>query len=272
MKHTEPFRMPLIKPTLALRSQRNTPSFSWMDTRYMVRANQFSMCPEEKLRAHRDDEFVLEQIVRTVADYQSVLYATASYLIVAFHGPPLVVSQLDTRQTPFPCPRCTTHEGTAIRYAEIVDETVDALMAFYEANPTLPIFITGHSSGAAIATLFAIHVRMAHPTLPVTHLITFGSPRVGNDALMKKGETMIANWFRIMNQLDMIPTIPPQSFGFRHGGQLITCANSSTTCLIEGRVENPGGVAADWIRIKESVHRVHHDRYVTERMVCPLHF
>lgn len=46
--------------------------------------------------------------------------------------------------------------------------------------PTAKLYITGHSMGAAIATLAAIHLQQ--DGMPVESLYTFGCPRVGNQA------------------------------------------------------------------------------------------
>ena len=65
---------------------------------------------------------------------------------------------------------------------------------------------------------------------------------------------MLGNkWFRVMNQLDIIPAIPTQSAGFFHVGLLVTCTTGTTVCVIEGRnAENHDGIQADWLRIVES--------------------
>jgi len=73
-----------------------------------------------------------------------------------------------------------------------------------------PLFITGHSLGAALATLAA-------SLRPPRALYTFGSPRVGDKDF---GETLsgVKN-FRVVNNRDAVTTVPPP-LPFHHVGEL----------------------------------------------------
>ena len=48
------------------------------------------------------------------------------------------------------------------------------------AHPGAPLYVIGHSMGAALATICAMDVKFK-ANLTDVHLYTFGSPRVGND-------------------------------------------------------------------------------------------
>lgn len=48
------------------------------------------------------------------------------------------------------------------------------------AHPGAPLYVIGHSMGAALATICAMDVKFK-AGLSDVHLFTFGSPRVGND-------------------------------------------------------------------------------------------
>ncbi len=75
----------------------------------------------------------------------------------------------------------------------------------------VPVFYTGHSLGAALATLAAAKK-------PPHALYTFGSPRVGNAEFKKIFENIRS--YRIVNHRDLTTTVPLTTLGFCHVGQL----------------------------------------------------
>jgi Lipase (class 3) len=77
---------------------------------------------------------------------------------------------------------------------------------------TKSIEVTGHSLGAALATLYVAENNrtVAAPSL----ICTFGSPRVGDSVFATKfGELGVPSW-RIVNDLDPVPKVP--FLGFWH--------------------------------------------------------
>ena len=100
------------------------------------------------------------------------------------------------------------HKG----FADALDSVWDKVTASLDKNvpSNCPLFITGHSLGAALATLAA---SLRHPRA----LYTFGSPRVGDDDF---GQTLagVKN-FRVVNNRDLVTTVPPP-LPFHHVGEL----------------------------------------------------
>lgn len=85
-------------------------------------------------------------------------------------------------------------------------------------NPKMPLFVTGHSLGGAIATLSAYHALAHHPTV---YLYTFGSPRVVNGLLGKKiGAYLGTRSYRCVHGDDIVPRVPPL-FNYTHVHQLV---------------------------------------------------
>ena len=74
-----------------------------------------------------------------------------------------------------------------------------------------PIFYTGHSLGAALATLAA--ARFAPRAV-----YTFGSPRVGNEAFATSLQVVPIH--RVVDNKDAAALLPPEAMGFRHVGLL----------------------------------------------------
>jgi len=74
-----------------------------------------------------------------------------------------------------------------------------------------PVYITGHSLGAAMASICAFHMPKA------TALYTFGCPR--NASWFKAKELKVPH-FRVVNNNDIVARVPPVLFGFKHHGEL----------------------------------------------------
>jgi len=108
-------------------------------------------------------------------------------------------------------------------------------MEICEANKK-QIFITGHSLGAALATLVA--GRLNNPNVV---LYTYGSPRVGS----KKWNSMQKfTHYRFRNNNDLVTRIPPAFMGFRHNGKFMYFDTISEI------VENPGFIKrlVEWFK------------------------
>jgi hypothetical protein len=92
-----------------------------------------------------------------------------------------------------------------------------ALESLLIGRSGLPLLVTGHSLGGAIALVAAASWAA---TRPVRALYTYGQPAVAAD----KGTAAAINaaltgrYHRLVNDADIVPRVPP---GFRHGGHLL---------------------------------------------------
>lgn len=100
---------------------------------------------------------------------------------------------------------CMTHRGFTDIYASARTRIISTL-AKVSRGKTL--FITGHSLGAALATLCAVDVA-ANTGFRSPYLFTFGSPRVGDPAFAKACASYVPNSFRIANLFDVVTHAPP---------------------------------------------------------------
>jgi hypothetical protein len=100
------------------------------------------------------------------------------------------------------------HKGFEEALKLVWDKVTASLAANVPSD--CPLFIAGHSLGAALATLAASLLRPRA-------LYTFGSPRVGDDDF---GTTLSGiNNFRVVNNRDLVTTAPPP-LPFHHAGEL----------------------------------------------------
>jgi triacylglycerol lipase len=90
-----------------------------------------------------------------------------------------------------------------------------------------PLLITGHSMGAALAVIAADHL-LSEEKLRATAVYAFGMPRVGDeDFSVRYNDTLGAITYRLVHGDDIVASVPPSRFGFRHVGRLISCARGS---------------------------------------------
>jgi len=100
---------------------------------------------------------------------------------------------------------CLTHIGFTNIYSSARNGILSALASL---SPEKTLYITGHSLGAALATLCAVDIA-ANTSFSSPCLYTFGSPRVGDPAFSRAFTTYIRNSYRIANPLDVVTYTPP---------------------------------------------------------------
>lgn len=86
-----------------------------------------------------------------------------------------------------------------------------ALQGALAAQAHLPLFITGHSLGGALAVL-------ASTRLSPQAVYAFGCPRVGNGAFAASLQAR-APIYRVVHGADVVTRVPPAWAGFEHVGQ-----------------------------------------------------
>ena len=115
----------------------------------------------------------------------------------------------------------------------------------------LPLYVTGHSLGGALATLATWH--LSGDQLAACY--TFGAPRVGDDGLMNRYRTPI---YRIVNGADPVPCVPP-SGGAIAVLKVLLRALSELTPLM-GR---PLDSAVNWLVRKQGFRHYGYQRYLS---------
>ena len=119
------------------------------------------------------------------------------------------------RLVPFDGGAGQVHRGFLAAY-ESVDARLRAVLAVLDAG--LPVWFTGHSLGAALATVAAFRAER------VQGLYTYGSPRVGDVAFAQAFSRKFAamggdRHFRFVHDNDVVTVVPPNGL-YRHVGSL----------------------------------------------------
>jgi len=142
------------------------------------------------------------------------------FAVVAFRG----TDKDDTRNRdtdaevfPESRDRYVVHRGFARALDQVWDaEVAPVLGAFLGLHPGAPVYFTGHSLGAALATISVTRFQG-----PACALYTFGSPRVGDDQFVRAVLQKTTNVFRFVNCQDIVTQVPPEvllKHYYRHVG------------------------------------------------------
>ncbi|KAJ4800071.1 Alpha/beta-Hydrolases superfamily protein [Rhynchospora pubera] len=92
--------------------------------------------------------------------------------------------------------------------SEQVMGEIKRLVKFYqEKGEKVSITITGHSLGGALALLNAYEAASALPSVPV-RVISFGAPRVGNEAFADRLKELGVKVLRMVVKQDVVPKMP----------------------------------------------------------------
>lgn len=112
------------------------------------------------------------------------------------------------------------NRGRSLAYDDITHE----IAVIMHNNPKAKLFITGHSLGGALATLYPIMLHYMGQTEMFNRIgavYTFGQPRVGDKDFRKYASDILAEkYYRIVYCNDMVPRIPfdDDMMQFKHFG------------------------------------------------------
>ncbi len=99
------------------------------------------------------------------------------------------------------------HAGFHLLYQGLIGQLRQAIEQF---DPDLPCYITGYSLGGAVAVLTA--ATLAEDRLkPQPQVYTYAMPRIGNLAFAEFYNQLVPQTYRIVNQADLVPTLPPDN-------------------------------------------------------------
>ena len=162
-------------------------------------------------------------------------------VILAFAGTdPGIWQNLVTDFTPVPHAGSDTHDGFRVA-AEAARPQIDRALQLCRQSGN-PLFVTGHSLGAALAALAG--VRAANAGIPPRAIYTFGMPRVGGPQFAASYGDLGKVTYRLVHGIDLVARVPPGSpRGFRHVGHLLQCAAGTkfdkTLLLAETASDDP---------------------------------
>jgi hypothetical protein len=105
------------------------------------------------------------------------------------------------------------HTGFYDAWLEVADDVKAAIASAVATYPSYSIVFTGHSLGAAVATVGASYVRNSGYSIDI---YTYGSPRVGNRAFVAYVTDQAGAEYRVTHLDDPVPRLPPVILNYRH--------------------------------------------------------
>ncbi|WP_156755649.1 lipase family protein [Actinokineospora pegani] len=167
-----------------------------------------------------------------------IIAETATEIVVAFRGT-AVLEDLKTDlgegwaslgKTQYPFEKWNVgkqevwaHRGFLSAYQRLRASVIATVETALARNRNATVYTTGHSLGAALATLCAVDLR-ASVRGPWPRLWTFASPRVGNEKLAALVQNSTDECHRVVNTRDWVPSVPdrgwtPAYYKWYYGGQ-----------------------------------------------------
>ena len=109
--------------------------------------------------------------------------------------------------------RYRVHQGFNRALGAVATQLIDALESRGVFSRHLPIWITGHSLGGALAALCGLRLLQELASRPqsttIGALFTFGQPRVGDKACAAAlDQSLASRYFRSVNHRDVVPRVP----------------------------------------------------------------
>jgi triacylglycerol lipase len=137
---------------------------------------------------------------------QAIIVANSDFAVLAFRGTEassIRDIRADARAIAVACPSGgNIHSGFNNAYHEVALDIQNRLDR--DDLKDLPLYITGHSLGGALATVAA--KKMTHPLGGIAACYTFGSPRVGDEHWITDIKAPI---YRLVNAADCVTMLPP---------------------------------------------------------------
>jgi hypothetical protein len=148
-------------------------------------------------------------------------------------------------------------------FSDGVDAVWSDISAAIEAATA--IYFCGHSLGAAMAGLAAYRFVTEQPggtartaaqrsdcLRRLKGVYVFGMPRVAGVAFAPQYNALLGRRaFRLVHGSDIVPKVPPASFGFEHVGRLLACTSLGTFDAAKLSQEVGEKKTSFWLRIKD---------------------
>jgi hypothetical protein len=145
---------------------------------------------------------------------------TTNTIFTSFRGSSNINNWMENIQikqiSPYTNQSIKIEKGFYKAYNFIKPQLIENLGIMRNKYKTKQLLITGHSLGAAMATLMTYDILTLFTEYEVKYLVNFGSPRVGNLDFVDSYNSYNITSYRITHHYDMIPHLPEELFDYLH--------------------------------------------------------
>ena len=196
--------------------------FSWKTATFMAKLSYYSYAGEDEFNKQFKKQWANIEFFDKGGTQCFVLHCPKNYVVVFRGTEPTSWEDIKadiqfTKQKKEYQPSKTGHGSVGKIHRGFRDALNDVwpdLISHYNYHAKgKQLLVTGHSLGAALATLVA--GRLNNPDVV---LYTYGSPRVGNG---KWNKCQKFKHYRFRNNNDLVTRIPPAWLGFKHNGKFM---------------------------------------------------
>jgi hypothetical protein len=187
------------------------------------RINKYSTLENVKTIYHEKENIYIEvgfdrKLNAIVAAFRGTVYMDDDHLPdLSNLWNDLMICQEDKNDL---CDGCKIHRGFLNNYL-LIDNDLRKILIDKIDEYKLPIIFTGHSLGGALSSL-AQAFTSKYPIFSYSSLITFGEPRIGNEAYANfVNEKVYGKNFRVTFKNDPIPGLPYKNEFIHEGTEVI---------------------------------------------------
>ncbi|KAI0642876.1 alpha/beta-hydrolase [Trametes meyenii] len=133
------------------------------------------------------------------------------------------------------------HDGFLDAQERTAAQVLSTVQSALKSTGSKKVLVTGHSLGAAIASIDAMMLRMTLDKSVSLTATVFGLPRVGNQAWADLVDSTLGSSFTyVTNQDDPVPRVPPQFLEFQHPSNEIHITSVDASGKIATALRCPG--------------------------------
>ena len=127
-----------------------------------------------------------------------------------------IFGTLDTSLFPGVGSTVMVHTGFRDAHKKSATSVLSAVQTAISRYGAKKVTVVGHSLGGAIAHLSSIYLPLHLGSGISYKLVTYGAPRVGNQAFVDYVNSHVADRSRIDNKRDLVPILPGRFLGYAH--------------------------------------------------------